>query len=70
MKRLIQSEIQNEVARRLLAGEIGAGDTVKVDWLDNEFVFARVSDGPKPAEPPATPTTVVGAAPKKPKAGR
>ena len=64
LKRLIQSEIQNEVARRLLAGEIGAGDTVKVDWLDNEFIFAKVAAS---EESSAVPTAVVSA-PKK--AGR
>jgi len=59
LKRLIQSEIQNEIARRLLAGEIGAGDTVKVDWLDNEFVFARVADQSpaEPAPPPPPPAS-------------
>src|SRR5262245_22574385 len=41
LKRLIQSAVQNEVARRLLAGEIGAGDTVVVDFKDSRFTFAK-----------------------------
>jgi ATP-dependent Clp protease ATP-binding subunit ClpB len=41
LKRLIQSEVQNELARRLLAGEIGAGDSVVVDFRDGEFDFER-----------------------------
>jgi ATP-dependent Clp protease ATP-binding subunit ClpB len=41
LKRLIQSEIQNSLARRLLAGEVGAGDSVVVDWRDGEFAFER-----------------------------
>ena len=53
LKRLIQSQIQNEVARRLLSGAIGSGDTVKVDWLDGEYVFAPVGDDPAPTPPPA-----------------
>ena len=41
LKRLIQSEIQNGLARRMLAGEVGAGDTVEVDFEDGEFAFER-----------------------------
>ncbi len=41
LKRLIQDRIQNEVARRILAGEIGAGDTVEVDFEGGEFAFER-----------------------------
>ncbi len=74
LKRLIQSEIQNGIARRLLGGEIGAGDTVKIDWLDDEFVFAKVGDEPKtepktpakshehgPADEPERPSKKAGA---------
>jgi ATP-dependent Clp protease ATP-binding subunit ClpB len=41
LKRLIQSEIQNGLARRMLAGEVGAGDTVEVDFEKGEFTFER-----------------------------
>jgi len=41
LRRLLQQKIQNEVARRLLAGEIGAGDTVEVDFAKDEFTFAK-----------------------------
>jgi ATP-dependent Clp protease ATP-binding subunit ClpB len=52
LKRLIQSAILNEVARRLLAGEIGAGDEVRVDVVDGRFTFARAAARkPQPAHP-------------------
>jgi ATP-dependent Clp protease ATP-binding subunit ClpB len=43
LKRLVQTALLNEVARRLLAGEIGAGDLVRVDAKGSEFTFERAS---------------------------
>jgi ATP-dependent Clp protease ATP-binding subunit ClpB len=48
LRRLIQTEIQNEVARRLLAGEFKPGDVVSVDHANGSFTFAK-----KPASAPA-----------------
>jgi ATP-dependent Clp protease ATP-binding subunit ClpB len=40
LKRLLQSAIQNEVARRLLAGDVKPGETVRVGVADGAFTFA------------------------------
>ncbi len=47
LKRVIQKEIQNALAMRLLKGEIREGDTVHVDVNDEGFVFTPSRD---PAE--------------------
>jgi len=39
LRRVIQSRIQNEIATRLLAGEIGEGDTIRVDAVADGFTF-------------------------------
>jgi ATP-dependent Clp protease ATP-binding subunit ClpB len=49
LKRLVQTAILNEMARRLLTGEIGAGDLVKVDADGARFTFERA--GPKKPQP-------------------
>ncbi|MDX2130858.1 MAG: AAA family ATPase [Planctomycetota bacterium] len=41
LKRTIQSRIENALASRMLAGEFGAGDTVRVAWDGGRFVFAK-----------------------------
>ncbi|AOY02090.1 ATP-dependent chaperone ClpB [Jeongeupia sp. USM3] len=41
LKRAIQSEIENPLAKRILAGEFGAKDVVHVDAVDGRIVFAR-----------------------------
>jgi ATP-dependent Clp protease ATP-binding subunit ClpB len=46
LKRAIQRLIENPLALRLLEGEFGEGDTVRVDVEDGEVVFAK----PAPAE--------------------
>ncbi|MDQ7858601.1 MAG: ATP-dependent chaperone ClpB [Armatimonadota bacterium] len=40
LRRLIQREIENTVARKVLAGEVRAGDTVVVDYQGERLVFA------------------------------
>jgi len=45
LKRLIQQEIENPLARKLLGGEIGPGDTVDVDLAGDVFVF-KAEDKP------------------------
>ncbi len=44
LKRAIQKEIQNELAKHLLAGDFVPGDTIEVDAEDGELVFGRVKD--------------------------
>ncbi|OYN88605.1 ATP-dependent chaperone ClpB [Parenemella sanctibonifatiensis] len=43
LKRLIQSSIEDELARQILAGSVMAGDTVRFDLVDDRL--AVVSDG-------------------------
>jgi ATP-dependent Clp protease ATP-binding subunit ClpB len=41
LKRAIQRLVENPLALRLLAGEFGDGDTVRVDVAEGELVFAK-----------------------------
>jgi ATP-dependent Clp protease ATP-binding subunit ClpB len=41
LKRVIQKRIENPLASRLLAGEFGPGDTIRVGYADGAFVFGR-----------------------------
>jgi ATP-dependent Clp protease ATP-binding subunit ClpB len=41
LKRAIQSEIENPLAKQILAGEFAAKDTVKVDFQGGHMVFAK-----------------------------
>ncbi len=49
LKRLIERAIENPLAKRMLAGEIGAGDGVTVDYSSGgEFVFDRSGEVERP----------------------
>jgi ATP-dependent Clp protease ATP-binding subunit ClpB len=39
MKRFIQAHLETPVARKLIAGEIGEGQTLKVDAVKGELTF-------------------------------
>ncbi|MBI2766772.1 MAG: AAA family ATPase [Chloroflexi bacterium] len=55
LRRTVQRRIENELARRILAGEIRNGQTVTVDFLDGEFRFiAREGTVRKPGADGAT----------------
>ncbi len=41
LKRAIQAQIENPLAQKILAGEFGNGDTVKVDADGGQLVFAK-----------------------------
>jgi len=41
LKRAIQQQIENPVARLILEGDFGPRDVVPVDWQDGKFVFTR-----------------------------
>ncbi len=41
LRRCIQRKIENPLSEKLLADEIGEGDTVKVDFKDGELTFSR-----------------------------
>jgi len=39
LKRAIQQKLENGLAQKILAGEFGPGDTIRVDTADGELVF-------------------------------
>jgi ATP-dependent Clp protease ATP-binding subunit ClpB len=41
LKRTIQQRIENPLASRILAGELGDGDTVEVEYTGNSFTFKK-----------------------------
>ncbi|KAJ8138133.1 hypothetical protein OY671_008653, partial [Metschnikowia pulcherrima] len=41
LKRAIQQQIENPVARSISEGQFGPRDVVPVDWRDGKFVFTR-----------------------------
>ena len=41
LKRAIQSELENPLAQKILAGEFAAGDTIKADIKDGKMVFSK-----------------------------
>ena len=43
LRRAIQREIENPLARRILSGEFLAGDTLRIDARDGEIVFEKLS---------------------------
>ena len=45
LKRAIQQQIENPVARLILEGQFGPRDVVPVDWRDGQFVFTRTLQG-------------------------
>ena len=44
LKRAIQRSLENPLALRLLEGEFADGDTIRVDAVDGELVFARAPE--------------------------
>jgi ATP-dependent Clp protease ATP-binding subunit ClpB len=52
LKRVIQRQLVDKLALRLLEGEFAEGDTVRVDAADGELVFSRSAGAtaPEPAE--------------------
>ncbi len=48
LRRAIQRLIENQLARRILAGEFHAGQTVRIDFADGALAFSAL-DGPAPA---------------------
>ncbi len=43
LRRVIQRQVENQVSRRLLAGEFRAGDTVVVDYTPDGYVFTKAT---------------------------
>jgi ATP-dependent Clp protease ATP-binding subunit ClpB len=46
LRRAIQRLIENPLAKRLLAGEFAAGDTVRIDEREGSLVFEKVAAAP------------------------
>jgi ATP-dependent Clp protease ATP-binding subunit ClpB len=44
LKRAIQQEVENPLAREILAGQFAPKDTIQVDCRDGRFVFEKVSE--------------------------
>ncbi|MGE3596852.1 MAG: ATP-dependent Clp protease ATP-binding subunit [Dehalococcoidia bacterium] len=42
LRRVIQRQVENQVSKRLLAGEFGEGDTVHVDHTPDGYTFTKV----------------------------
>ncbi len=42
LRRAIQAEIENPLAKEILNGEFTTGDVIEVNWRDQSFVFTRV----------------------------
>ncbi|HXK34525.1 MAG TPA: AAA family ATPase [Dehalococcoidia bacterium] len=54
LRRTVQRKIENELARRILAGEFGEGDIIRVDFRDGAYVFEKAGTvEPKPQPQPA-----------------
>ncbi|MEX2219338.1 MAG: ATP-dependent chaperone ClpB [Phycisphaerales bacterium] len=45
LKRVIQQRVENALATKILAGEVGAGDSVAVDYRGKSFVFEKQQSG-------------------------
>ena len=43
LRRAIQAEIENPLAKEILNGEFTTGDVIEVNWRDQGFVFTRVN---------------------------
>ncbi len=50
LRRAIQRLIENPLARRILAGEFHAGETVRIDVRDGELVFDKANGPAEPSE--------------------
>src|SRR5438309_6038559 len=64
LRRAIQREIENPLARRILGGEFVAGDSLRIDAQDRQIEFEKLSlgaaatDAPEPAPAEETPAPV------------
>ena len=44
LKRVIQHRVQNELAKEMLKNQFSEGDRIKVDFREDQFVFARMEE--------------------------
>ena len=43
LRRAIQNHLENRLAKEILSGEFAAGDTVQIDWHDDELRFTELA---------------------------
>ncbi|MBF6600533.1 MAG: AAA family ATPase [Dehalococcoidia bacterium] len=51
LRRTVQRQIENPLARAILAGDFGEGDVVQVDYADGGFTFTQGAHEPQEATP-------------------
>jgi len=42
LRRAIQTHLENRLAKEILGGEFAAGDTIEIDWRDDELQFTEI----------------------------
>jgi ATP-dependent Clp protease ATP-binding subunit ClpB len=63
LRRAIQREIENPLARRILGGEFAAGDTLRIDAPEGKIIFEKVGSQAAKSEPPESAPTEPTATP-------
>ncbi|MBO1770964.1 ATP-dependent Clp protease ATP-binding subunit [Agrococcus sp. TF02-05] len=53
LRRAVQHEVEDVLSEKILHGELGSGEHVTVDFVDDEFVFTHTT--PEPHEPELAP---------------
>jgi ATP-dependent Clp protease ATP-binding subunit ClpC len=53
LRRTVQRQIENPLAKKILAGEFTAGDVALVDYADDRFTFGKATPGAAEREPAA-----------------
>ncbi|MDX6663090.1 MAG: ATP-dependent Clp protease ATP-binding subunit ClpB [Solirubrobacterales bacterium] len=54
LRRVIQKQLVDRLALKVLEGEFGEGDTIRVDAADGELVFEKAASRSEPLAPAAT----------------
>ena len=44
LRRAIQSHLENRLAKEILGGEFAQGDTIEVDWINEELIFREITE--------------------------
>ncbi|MDE3096906.1 MAG: AAA family ATPase [Chloroflexota bacterium] len=53
LRRTVQRQIENPLAKRILAGEFSEGDVAQVDFAGGQYVFSKAAPGAAEREPAA-----------------
>ena len=49
LRRVVERQVENALARRILSGEFSEGDRVLVDYADGQYTFAKAQQRAKAA---------------------